>query len=88
MNQIDSSLHYTLESVRADSTRWSGYLGLATFYFVKGDTANAKESFQKAIVLEPRLRKGVVAFEEFEREGHYFTEREKDVFKQMFSLFK
>jgi len=70
--------------LKIDEETFSTNLDLAIIYYLKGNLQESKKYLGIAKSLEPRLSKGIDVIAEFEKEGYYWTDKDKETLKKMF----
>jgi tetratricopeptide (TPR) repeat protein len=59
-------------------------LDFAIIYYLKGNLKESKKYLNIAKSIEPRLSKGIDGVIELEKEGYYWTDKDKETLKKMF----
>jgi len=74
--------------LRIDSESLDGNINLAIVYYLKVNLQESKKYLNIAKSIESRLSKGIDGINELEKEGYFWTDKDKDTLKKMFVKLK
>jgi tetratricopeptide (TPR) repeat protein len=86
--KMDLAIDNFTHCLKIDTNTFSTYLDLAIIYYLKGNLQESKKYMGIAMSLEPGLEEGFDSINELEKEGYYWTEKDKETLKKMFEELK
>ena len=70
-----------------NNKNWASMLGLSITFFQKNDLIKSKDYFSLAVKEEPRLKEGIDCLVKFEKEGYFFSDKEKEILLNIFNKY-
>jgi tetratricopeptide (TPR) repeat protein len=86
--KMDSAVGNFNRCLKIDDKTFSTNLDLAIIYYRKGNLQESKKFMGIASSLEPRLAKRIDGINLIEKEGYYWTDKDKETLKKMFKELK
>jgi tetratricopeptide (TPR) repeat protein len=86
--KMDLAIDNFTRCLKIDTNTFSTYLDLAIIYYLKGNLQESKKYMTVATSLESGLEEGFDSINELEKEGYYWTEKDKETLKKMFNELK
>ena len=82
--KTDLAIEVLNKCLKINDKTFSVNLDLAMIYYKQGELQESKKYLDVARSLEPLLIKGIDGINELEKEGYYWTKKDKKTLKKMF----